>query len=536
MKPPVQRKIVALLAAQLLLTACGATAHTPPLWASHAATHVEPHFTAHAASPPALQYSQQTWPQPAPDIRYTPQPVRTQPNFQAPSARHCARPIETREIPGATPGQGRAGDAFREERSSGLRKSLPARESAPAEMSGSVPAAPPPAPAAAARSESLASGAGKATGESADASRRHDLAPPFARPQPQSLPDRPRMEAVTAGMVDDNADFTSYLAFRNRTRVEHRPRDVRERYLLEVRDARGHGVADAEVAVQSPQGHAMWARTDTAGRVWLHPDAFDPARSAVYDVAVRKDGRLAQGYLRRGQKSSVEVQLDARPAALRARLDLVFLIDATGSMADEIGKLKATLQTIASDVSQLPSRPDLCFGLVAYRDKQDAFLLRSHDFTNDLGAFQGVLNALHAGGGGDYPEAMNEALNETVHNLNWRGDGATRMVFLLADAPPHLDYGGPQYDDDMLAALGKGIKIFSVGASGLNKQGEYIQRQMAQYTGGKFVFLTYDKAHNPASGPGRETVHDVKNYSVDTLDRLIVRLVSDELGKLAKPG
>ncbi len=343
------------------------------------------------------------------------------------------------------------------------------------------------------------------------------------------------MEAVTAGMVDDNADFTSYLAFRNRTRVEHRPRDVRERYLLEVKDARGRGVADAEVAVQSPRGHAMWARTDTAGRVWLHPDAFDPSRSVVYDVAVRKDGRQAQGYLKRGQKSSVEVRLDARPAAPRARLDLVFLIDATGSMADEIGKLKATLQTIASDVAQLPSRPDLCFGLVAYRDKQDAFLLRSHDFTNDLGAFQGVLNALHAGGGGDYPEAMNEALNETVHNLNWRGDGATRLVFLIADAPPHLDYGGPQYDDDMMAALGKGIKIFSVGASGLNKQGEYIQRQMAQYTGGKFVFLTYDKAHNPASGPGRETVHDVKNYSVDTLDRLIVRLVGDELGNLAKP-
>ncbi|RYX89004.1 MAG: VWA domain-containing protein, partial [Comamonadaceae bacterium] len=347
--------------------------------------------------------------------------------------------------------------------------------------------------------------------------------------------ERPRMEAVTAGMVDDNADFTSYLAFRNRTRVAHRPRDIRERYLLEVKDSRGRGVADAEVAVQSPRGQAMWARTDTAGRVWLHPDAFDPSHSSVYDVSVRKDGRQAQAYLKRGQKSSVEVQLDARPAALRAQLDLVFLIDATGSMADEIGKLKATLHTIATEVAQLPSRPDLCFGLVAYRDRTDQFLLRSHDFTNNLGAFQGVLDALQAAGGGDYPEAMSEALNETVHNLSWRGDGTTRMVFLLADAPPHLDYGGPQYDDDMMAALGKGIRIFGVGASGLDKQGEYIQRQIAQYTGGRFVFLTYDQARSPSSGPGRETVHDVKNYSVDTLDRLIVRLVSDELGKLARP-
>ena len=71
-----------------------------------------------------------------------------------------------------------------------------------------------------------------------------------------------------------------------------------------------------------------------------------------------------------------------------------------------------------------------------------------------------------------------------------------------------------------------------MGASGLNQQGEYIQRQIAQYTGGRFVFLTYADAQRPASGPGRETVHDVRNYSVDTLDRLIVRLVREELGAL----
>jgi hypothetical protein len=143
-----------------------------------------------------------------------------------------------------------------------------------------------------------------------------------------------------------------------------------------------------------------------------------------------------------------------------------------------------------------------------------------------------AINALQADGGGDYPEAMNEALHDAVHNLSWRGNGTTRLMVLLADAPPHLDYGHSHYDNSAMAALGKGIKIFSVGASGLDKQGEFIQRQIAQYTGGRFVFLTYDKAHNPASGPGSQTVHDVQNYSVDTLDRLVVRLVKDELFRL----
>jgi Mg-chelatase subunit ChlD len=362
-------------------------------------------------------------------------------------------------------------------------------------------------------------------------------APAYAQPYspPQPVQQQRPIEQVTVGMVDDNADFSSYLGFLARTHVAHRARDVRERYLLEVKDARGRGVPDAEVAVRSPAGHAMWARTDAGGRVWLHPNAFDPWRAATYDIAVRKGGSSAWGQLVRGQKSAVEIRLDAAPAPRQARLDLVFLVDATGSMSDEIDKLKASLRAIVSDVSALPSHPDLCLGMVAYRDHGDAFITRTHDFTDDVGGFlRQALMPLRADGGGDYPEAMNEALHEVVHGMSWRGDGATRMVVLLADAPPHLDYGAPHYDDDMVAALGKGIKVFSVGASGLDRQGEYIQRQIAQYTGGKFVFLTYADANDPSSGPGRETVHDVKNYSVDTLDRLIVRLVTEELAKLPR--
>jgi hypothetical protein len=56
-------------------------------------------------------------------------------------------------------------------------------------------------------------------------------------------------------------------------------------------------------------------------------------------------------------------------------------------MGDEIDKLKARLRTITAEVAALPSRPDICLGLVAYRDRGDAFLLRSHDFTNDVGGF-----------------------------------------------------------------------------------------------------------------------------------------------------
>ena len=75
---------------------------------------------------------------------------------------------------------------------------------------------------------------------------------------------------------------------------------------------------------------------------------------------------------------------------------------------------------------------------------------------------------------------------------------------------------------------------FPVGASGLDPSGEYVFRQLAQYTAGRFVFLTYRDGADPSSGPGAETVHDVRQYSVQTLDKLVVRLVGDELAKLPK--
>ena len=263
--------------------------------------------------------------------------------------------------------------------------------------------------------------------------------------------------------------------------------------------------------------------------------SFDNA-DRVLGVAVRKGAMQARATLRRGQSQALQVRLGAgglASAAQRPRLDLVFMVDATGSMGDEINKLKASMRAMSEQIAQLPGQPDICYGLVAYRDRGDVFITRTHDLTDDLGAFQNLLSRVQAQGGGDTPEALNEALHEVVHGLSWRVNAA-RLVVLVADAPPHLDYGAPQYDTDMQAALAKGIKLFAVGASGLDPVGEYIFRQLAQYTAGRFVFLTYKNAADAPSGPGTQTVHDVKNYSVQTLDRLVVRLVSEEMARLAR--
>lgn len=451
------------------------------------------------------------------------QPDDAPPSFVAPSATSCHRLPALREVPGGqNPRVLRRSDRFerddvrREAKSATGALADSARERA-------TPAAPADKPAA-------ETGAAFAP------------APPWPsapQPAPQAVAPRPARETVTAGMVDDNADFGEYLAYRQRNGgLPVRDRDISERYLLEVIDAQGFPVHDAEVAVQRA-GVAqplMWARTDTGGRVWLHPRAFlsqGMQAERTLGVAVRKNGVQGRALLQRGQAQAVQVRLGQFDAVQRPRLDLVFLVDATGSMGDEIAKLKTSMHAMAQQIARLPAQPDVCYGLVAYRDRGDAFLTRTQDFTDDLGAFQQVLGQVQANGGGDTPEALNEALHEVVHGMSWRRDAA-RMVVLVADAPPHLDYGGPQYDVDMQAALAKGIKLFAVGASGLDPVGEYIYRQMAQYTAGRFVFLTYRDASDPSSGPGTQTTHDVKQYSVQTLDRLVVKLVGDELAKLKR--
>ena len=167
--------------------------------------------------------------------------------------------------------------------------------------------------------------------------------------------------------------------------------------------------------------------------------------------------------------------------------------------------------------------------MVTYRDRGDDYVTQTYDFDHNVRRFTRAVRNVSADGGNDYPESLNEALHQAVNNVSWREDNAVRLVFLLADAPPHLDY--PQdydYIQEAAEARRRGIKIFAVASSGLDSQGEYVFRQIAQQTMGKFIFILYE------TGPqGRlDTPHDVGDFTINRLDSLIVRLVQEELGEL----
>ncbi len=127
------------------------------------------------------------------------------------------------------------------------------------------------------------------------------------------------------------------------------------------------------------------------------------------------------------------------PAA--PKIEVVFCLDTTGSMGGLIDAAKQKIWAICNQIVSGKPSPDLKVGLVAYRDRGDEYITRVFDLSEDLDAIHGHLKQFRAAGGGDAPESVNEALHVAVDKIKWtKGDDVLRIIFLVGDAPPHMDY------------------------------------------------------------------------------------------------
>jgi hypothetical protein len=337
---------------------------------------------------------------------------------------------------------------------------------------------------------------------------------------------------LRAGSVDDNAEWDDYLLYRLRFadwNILVHEIDVSERHSIQVTDEQGQPVLGARVTITDDAGHELASLLSHAnGLVSFFPLASKNPQAQRYHVLVEK-GPDEVGFTLERDDREHSIVLDARSASDPVRLDVHFLIDATGSMSDEIQQLKENMIAISERIHALPSNPDVRFGMTIYRDRGDLFISRSFEFTPDIEVFTEELRNIVAEGGGDYAESLNEGLHKAVHLPEWRVEETVSLIFLLADAPPHLDYANDyDYAEEVFDAVERGIKIFPLASSGLDDQGEYIFRQLAQISSGKFLFLTY----GAGGAPGDETPHHVDDYSVLSLDELVVRLVEEELAHL----
>ena len=335
---------------------------------------------------------------------------------------------------------------------------------------------------------------------------------------------------LTGGSIDDNERFGDYLAYRSDffgLGIPVRDLDPAGRIVVTVTGEGGLPAAHAEVVMAADQIEVS-LRTTADGTVRFHPEAY-----AVGDGPFTVSAGNAITTAEPGESVTLETSLPTATGGTVA-LDVLFLLDATGSMVDEIHQLKITIDEVAQRIHRLPGDVDVRLGMTLYRDEGDSFLTSTFDLTPDVEIFSAALSAVVADGGDDYPEALDEALAEALSQPSWRPAAETvQLVFLVADAPPQVLRQVPvPYTDSMREAASRGIKIFPVSSSGTDDQAEFVFRQLAQFTGARYVFLTYGAG---GRATGSATDIDQRDYEELSLDDLIVRLVAEELAALAGP-
>lgn len=188
--------------------------------------------------------------------------------------------------------------------------------------------------------------------------------------------------------------------------------------------------------------------------------------------------------------------------AARPRVEVVFVLDTTGSMGGLIAGAKEKIWSITNTLIEAEQSPEVLVGLVAYRDRGDAYITRRSDLTLDLDTTYSELMGYQAQGGGDTPESVNQGLHEAVTRITWsEGEKVYRVIFLVGDCPPHMDYRDDiQYQASCKLAREKGIVINTIQC-GNHGATTPIWKEIAQLGGGRYMAVAQSGGAVTISAP-----------------------------------
>jgi Mg-chelatase subunit ChlD/TolB-like protein len=299
-------------------------------------------------------------------------------------------------------------------------------------------------------------------------------------------------------------------------------------------DEAGKPIADAQLTVSAGGTVLMRAKTYADGRTLFFPSEYNQAFTSYNIDVAYKNTRQTFTIDRNGERRQTLTLPITQSAAASVPTDILFVLDTTGSMSEEIKRLRDMLLIIHDNLQAVNSSVDLRFGMVMYRDEGDDYVTETIPFTNDVTSFQKALRKLEAGGGGDTPEDLQTALKVAVNDMDWRTEGV-RLTYVITDAAAHIDYG---QSFTLLSASKiaqtKGIKLFSVGTGSLDIAGEIDLRQIAQYTMARYIFLTYGERGDSDGGvQGSVSHHTGANFTAENLESIIIRLSRDEMNAYA---
>jgi hypothetical protein len=209
----------------------------------------------------------------------------------------------------------------------------------------------------------------------------------------------------------------------------------------------------------------------------------------VVGVALLVAAGLASGAPAKREPAPPEKHEPARvPEGVHPKVEVVFVLDTTGSMGGLIQGAKEKIWSIAKHIASATPTPEVTIGLVAYRDIGDAYVTKKYALSGDIDAVFEHLMAFRAEGGGDTPEHVAKGLYDAVYGMQW-SEGAMKMIFLVGDAPPHVDYrDGFDYGKILKEASRREIRVHTVRCGNDPETARYWQ-EMARLGHGTYASI-----------------------------------------------
>ena len=298
-----------------------------------------------------------------------------------------------------------------------------------------------------------------------------------------------------------------------------------QRYIAQLTNERGMPLSNAQVTLQNSKGDRLWqAKTDNTGKAELWIDFFKSeteTNKIGLKLVFEYEGKIAEITNVTPFEQGINTAKIATGCKERNKVDIFFMVDATGSMSDEMRYLQVELDDIIQKVHEQQTELELRTGCLVYRDHGDEYLTRKSSLSGNINETLEFLRKQAAGGGGDYPEAVDIALEESIMGEDWDDDALARILFIVLDAPSHTQSENIALLESQLRwAAEKGIRIVPIACSDIQKDGEYLMRTFALATNGTYLFLTDD------SGVGNAHIKPTTDkYEVEKFNDAIVRVV-----------
>ncbi len=297
-----------------------------------------------------------------------------------------------------------------------------------------------------------------------------------------------------------------------------------DRFPVLVLDGAGEPAVDVRAVLLDQEAGVIWeARTNNNGEAELFNGLFGAGKQVALLMVDTGDEKIfvEAKDLEIDEREDIYLEEFSTPTNV---IDVMFVIDTTGSMGDELSYLQVELDEVIGSVRHkhdLLIRTSVNF----YRDEGEPFVVRSNPFSTNLHEVVSQMRREGAAGGGDYEEAVDLALEDAIKGHDWSPSARSRLLFLLLDAPPHHD---PQALERIhkatVEAARSGVRIIPIGASGIDKETEFLMRFLDISTGGTYIFLTDDNGSlQPQLSP------TVGSYEVEPLNELLIRLINESL-------